>query len=41
MFPWLNEAQKAIDSVLAVFTLGISSTSTSGKEEFVFATAFS
>jgi len=39
MSPWLSESQKAIESVLAVFTLGISSTSTrtstSGKEEFV------
>ena len=37
MSPWLNESQKAIESVLAVFTLGISSTSTStsGKGEFV------
>jgi hypothetical protein len=35
MFPWLNESQKAIESVLTVFTLEISSTSTTGKEEFV------
>jgi hypothetical protein len=36
MSPWPNESQKAIESVLAVFTLGISSTRTSGKEEFIW-----
>jgi hypothetical protein len=37
MSPRLNESQKTIESLLAVFTLGISSTSTStsGKEEFI------
>jgi len=35
MSPWLSESQEAIESILEVFTLGISSTSTSGKEEFI------